>query len=75
MGENVERCTIGSKKGNNCKFLDWFKKKIILAKSPLCHLQNAPDYTGILPAVPFLFKVESYHVTSVNISEFKKADF
>ena len=50
-------------------------KKLILAKSPICQLQNVPDYTGILPAVPFLFKVKRYHVSSANISDSKKPIF
>ena len=50
-------------------------KKLILAKSPICQLQDAPDYTGFLPGIPFLFKVECYHVTSANISDFKRPIF
>ena len=72
--KTFERCTIGSKKAKIAKHFIRLKT-LILAKSPICPLENAPDNTGILPADPFLFKVEMYHVSSANISDFKKPIF
>ena len=54
---------------------DLFKNTYLTKSLYICQLQNAPDYTVIVLAVPFLLKVQRYHVSSANISDSIKLIF